>query len=326
MGPGSVVHSLAVETCAVETCAELVESGAAIEDIHAYMRRLEASATERRLRGEEVCDQAFPVELFALRPACTVLAPLVLVGGMGPLAGAKGFARACSIFGESREILLLQACSIPDRTRAVLADACSRTGISPEHVALGGALEAALREAISHVASTRRAIDVIALCNAAHAFLPGVFARTRNDEVRLISLVECVVGALRRQRSRPALILSSVGTRVSRIFTRRLDEAGIAYIEPSDRIQETLTCAIYDGLKAVDWETASAAGEAVFAELLATNTDIECIVAACTEIPPIIDLLKRTGRADLKERLSGIDVIDPVELALTAAAVSAGAA
>ena len=307
---------------AVDECTEFVESGAAIEATHAWIRGLSASAAERRLRGEEVCDQNFPVELFALRPARTTLPPLVLLGGMGPLAGARGFVRACAIFGERREILLLQACSIPDRTRAVLADARMQgearrgAGISPEHVAVVRALEAALGEAVRHVISMRRPIDVIALCNAAHAFLPGVFARTGSGDVRLVSLVESVVEELGRRRARPALILSSVGTRVSRIITRRLDEAGIAYVEPSDRLQEALMRAIYEGLKALDWETASAAGGQVFAELLATGTDIGCIVAACTEIPQILDLVKRTGSEDLQERLSRIDVVDPVELAL----------
>lgn len=310
-------HSLAVD------CTEFVESGAAMEATHAYMRRLEESAADRRRRGEDVCDQAFAVELFALRPARTVLAPLVLLGGMGPIAGAKGFARACEIFGESREIVLLQACSIPDRTRAILADARSRSGISPEHVALDDSLEEALHEAIGHVSSTRGAIDVIALCNAAHAFLPAVFARMRSGGVRLISLVECVVDTLRRRPSGPALILGSLGTRVSRIFTRRLDEAGLVYAEPSDRMQEALTRAIYDGLKALDWKTASAEGEAVVAGILATNRDIGCIVAGCTEIPPILSLLKRSGSDDLKEKLSTIPIIDPVELALLE---SAGAA
>lgn len=200
----------------------------------------------------------------------------------------------------------------------MLADARSQAGISPEHRAVVGALETALREAVRHVTSTHRPIDVVALCNAAHAFLPDVFARTENADVRLISLVERVVDMLGRQGTRPALILSSLGTRVSRIFTRRLDEAGIAYVEPPDGVQEALMRAIYEGLKALDWETASAAGEAVFAELFATRTDIGCIVAACTEIPPILDLLKRTGSEDLKKRLSAIDVIDPVELAFTA--------
>lgn len=287
-------------------------------------------------------DQDFPVELFALRPAHPALAPLVLLGGMGPLAGAKGFVRACSMFGESREIVLLQACSIPDRTQAALADARSQTGSSPEHVAVGCALEAALDEAVRHVTSTRRPIDVIVLCNAAHAFFSLPVARdplpasqstghgsqstghgSRATNVRLISLVECVVGALGRHPSGPALILSSLGTRVSRIFPRRLEQAGIAYVEPSDRIQDVLMRAIYEGLKALDWETASAAGEAVFTELLGAGTDIGCIVAACTEIPQIVELVKRTGSEDLRARLSRIDVVDPVELALHAVARAA---
>lgn len=291
-----------------------------MEAIDIHIRRLSAIAAGRRLRGEEVCDQDFPVELFALHPARTAHAPLVLLGGMGPLAGAKGFARACAMFGESREIVLLQACSVPDRTRAALADVRSRTGVSPEHVAVGCALDAALHEAIRHVTSTRRGIDVIVLCNAAHAFLPDDFV---TGNVRLISLVECVVHELARQGSWPALILSTLGTRVSRIFPRRLDQAGIAYVEPSDRVQETLMRAIYEGLKALDWEMASAAGEAVFAELLGAGTDLGCIVAACTEIPQIVELVKRTGSKDLRDRLSRIDVVDPVELALHAVARAA---
>jgi len=289
-----------------------------MEAVLAYLRRFSASAAEQRLRGEDVRDQNFPVELFALRPSATTLPPLVLLGGMGPLAGAEGFARACSIFGESREILLLQACSVPDRTQAAIADARCPDGISPEHRAVVRALETALCEAIRHVTSTRRPIDVLVLCNAAHAFLPGV-ARTGRGDLRLISLVECVVDALERRRSsRPALILSSLGTRISRIFTRRLDEKGIPWVEPADRIQVALMRAIYDGLKAFDPETASAAGQAVFAEIFATSTNFDCIVAGCTEIPPILAMVSQTGSEDLRKRLSRIDVVDPVELALQA--------
>lgn len=284
---------------------EFVESTAAIEAIHAYIGRLSATAAARRLRGEQVRDQDFPVELFALRPPRTTRPPLVLLGGMGPLAGAKGFARACAMFGESREIVLLQACAIPDRTKAILAG---------EHATLVRELEGALHEAIGHVESPRRPIDLIALCNAAHAFLPEVFARMKSDVVRSISLVECVVDELRLRRSRPPLILATPGTRTARIFARRLDEEGIAFREPSPHAQETLTRAIYEGLKALDWETASAAGEAVFGE------ETGCIVAACTEIPEILELLKRTGSDELARRLARIDVVDPVELALHAGA------
>src|SRR6185436_8225446 len=210
--------------CRLNACAEFVESGAAIEAIHASMQRLSASAAERRLRGEEVGDQDFPVELFALRPARTTLPPLVLLGGMGPFAGAQGFARACSLFGESREILLLQACSIPDRTQAILADARSATGVSVEHGVLVSMLAAARQAAIDRVITPHRMIDVVMLCNAAHAFLPDGVARGGNERVQSISLVDCVVDALRQRCSGPALILSAEGTRLSGIYTRRLEE------------------------------------------------------------------------------------------------------
>jgi aspartate racemase len=306
--------SVAAPSFPIETCAELADSGAAIEAMHAYVRQLSVTASRRRLRGEDVCDQSLPVELFALRPPRTAVPPLVLLGGMGPLAGANGFARACAVFGESREIVLLQACSIPDRTQAVLADAQSRSVSSPEHVAVVDALDAALHEAMRHVTSPSRAIDVIALCNAAHAFLPEVFARMANRDVRLISLAECVVDAL-VHRAGAALILSTVGTRVARVFTRRFDEEGIRYVEPSDAMQEELTRAIYAGIKALDWKTAAAAGEAVLTELLVANRDVDCIVAGCTEIPQILELLQRSASDALKKRLAAIEILDPVELA-----------
>lgn len=304
---------------AVVPSAEFTESGAAIEAMDAYARRLSVTASRRRLRGEDVSDQSLPAELFALRPPRTAVPPLVLLGGMGALAGANGFARACALFGESREIVLLQACWIPDRTRAVLADARARGGISPEHAAVVDALDAALREAIRHVTAPWRAIDVIALCNTAHAFLPEVFEPMTGGDLRLVSLAECVVEALAR-RSRPALILSTIGTRASRVFTRRLDEEGVRYVEPSDAIQEELMRAIYAGVKALDWTTASAAGEAVLTRILTTSPDLDCIVAGCTEIPQILELLQRTGSRELRERLSRIEVLDPVELAFGAVA------
>jgi aspartate racemase len=311
--------ALPAPSFAIETCAEFTTSGAAIEAMHAYVRRLSITASRRRLRGEDVSDQSLPVGLFALRPPRTAVPPLVLLGGMGPLAGANGFARACALFGESREIVLLQACSVPDRTRAILADTRFRGAVSPDHAAVVRAVDAALREAIRHVTSPWRAIDVIALCNAVHAFLPEVFRRMTGGDVRLISLAKCVAAALAR-RSRPALILSTVGTRAGRVFTRHLDEEGVRYVEPSDRIQDELMRAIYAGVKALDWTTAFEAGEAVLTEMLATNPDIDCVVAGCTEIPQILDLLTRTGSADLRKRLARIDVIDPVELAFQAIA------
>ncbi len=297
---------------AVAACTDFVTSGEAIEAAQSYIRRLSAAAVRRRVRGEEVRDQDFPVEIFALRPARATGSPLVLLGGMGPLAGAEGFAAACSRFGESREIVLLQACSIPDRTQAIQADARSATGVSVEHGVLVSMLAAARQAAIDRVLTPHRVIDVVMLCNAAHAFLPDAIARER---VRSISLVDCVVDALQRRRSRPALILSAEGTRLSGIYTRRLAEARISYVEPSARLQRALMRAIYEGVKAFDWKVAAENGAAVLDELLSANPDVECIVAGCTEIPKILDTLKSAATRELAARLSRVEILDPVELA-----------
>lgn len=308
--PGAVAQAFAVGAC-----TEFVRSGEAIEAVQSYIRRLSAIAVRRRVSGEEVCDQDFPVEIFALRPARTTGSPLVLLGGMGPLAGAEGFARACSLFGESREIVLLQACSIPDRTQAILADARSATGVSMEHGVLVSMLDAARQAAIDRVITPHRPIDVVMLCNAVHAFPPAGAARPGNERVRSISLVDCVVDALRRRPSGPALILGAEGTRLSRIYTRPLAEARIPYVEPSARLQRALMRAIYEGVKAFDWNVAAEHGAAVLEELLWANPDVECIVAGCTEIPKILETLKSTATRELAARLSRMEILDPVELA-----------
>jgi len=175
-------------------------------------------------------------------------------------------------------------------------------------------LAAARQAAIDRVITPHRMIDVVMLCNAAHAFLPDGVARGGNERVQSISLVDCVVDALRQRCSGPALILSAEGTRLSGIYTRRLEEAWIPYVEPSGRLQRALMRAIYEGVKAFDWKVAAENGAAVFEELLSENPDVECIVAGCTEIPKILETLKRTATRALEARLSRVEILDPVEL------------
>ena len=145
-------------------------------------------------------------------------------------------------------------------------------------------------------------------------------------DVRMLSLADCVVDALAQRGGGPALILSTVGTRVSRVFTRPLDTSRIRYVEPSARVQDELMRAIYEGVKALDWDIAAAAGANVLENVLAANPGIGCIVAGCTEVPEIIDLLKQRGSSALRKRLAKIEVIDPVELALNAIACNGRAA
>ncbi len=300
----------ATASIAVERRTELTSSARAVDAITSYRRELLAEATERRRRGEEVRDQTFRVESFALRPASVTHRPLVLVGGMGPVAGADGFERACRRFGETREIVLLQACAVPDRTRALVAG---------EHDALVSALVHAVHAALGLVTSPHRPVDVIVLCNAAHAVLPTVMRSVgRTDEIRWTSLVDCTAAELSRRGQGPSVLLASTGTRVGRVYSHRFDVDGIEYREPSERLQRQLMRAIYDGVKALDGETALDAGGRVFADVLDEHPGATRVVTACTEISEILAGLRSNGSAALRDRLSKADVIDPVELAFDA--------
>lgn len=63
----------------------------------AYMPGLHAFAEAFELEhGRKPCDQDFPVELIRLVPPAPVHAPLLIMGGMGPLAGAQAMQEAIS--------------------------------------------------------------------------------------------------------------------------------------------------------------------------------------------------------------------------------------
>ena len=85
----------------------------------AHRQKLEQLAKSYNSSGKVIADDDYPTELLTLRPKQTERPPLVLIGGMGALAGIAGFESACQMFRNSREILLLQACALPNRTTAM---------------------------------------------------------------------------------------------------------------------------------------------------------------------------------------------------------------
>ncbi|MBL8150141.1 MAG: hypothetical protein JNN15_09465, partial [Blastocatellia bacterium] len=93
----------------------------AIDSVEEYKRLLYRKAEEQRLKGSMLGDQSIPIELFAFKPDFSTLPSVALLGGMGPLAGAEGFIKACQQFLDSREIVLLQACSVPDRSAVIVS-------------------------------------------------------------------------------------------------------------------------------------------------------------------------------------------------------------
>ncbi len=264
-------------------------------------------AAERRARGKSTSDQDIPNEIFVLRPPCPAAPSLVLIGGMGPLAGLSGFERACQRFGDHRTIVLVQACTVADRTRVVQhADGAQDL------------VDAIARAVIEGARYTTGAADVLVLCNTAHGFLPAIAEVVQLRDAALArrlawgSLVDAVVRELARKRRSPVL-LATTGARVSGVYARALAAASVAFSEPDDELQALLMRGIYNGVKAFDPEEGRAAGAAFLRALHSRRPAMDCLIAGCAEIPLLLDWI-----GDAKASLRDVELLDPVELALAA--------
>ncbi len=183
----------------------------------AHRQKLEQLAKSYNSSGKVIADDDYPTELLTLRPKQTERPPLVLIGGMGALAGIAGFESACQMFRNSREILLLQACALPNRTTAMRQKIQKKGGGSMGHQ-LVLMLERAIQVAVSQIYSKNSIVQVIVLCNAAHCFLPLVWQQLEiNDpevtkKVQPISLIESAVQYVQQRGLRRPLLLCTNAT------------------------------------------------------------------------------------------------------------------
>jgi aspartate/glutamate racemase len=284
-----------------------------------YEAALYRNASWKRANCIPVTDQDQPEEVFGLFPARPDLPPLAIVGGMGPLAGAQAFRKACGRFQDSRALVLYQACSLPDRSTVILGEDGPDTPLCYE-IALR--LADAVRLAVDHLGPppSQPARCIIA-CNSAHYFWPLVARELRQTtarprEMQMISLVDSSLQALRSRSSRRTLLLATEGARAGKVFSAPCLDAGIVFDEPSPAQSRLLTGAIFEGVKSLDPRRAVQLGNEFFETILRSGRDYDCVLAGCTELAPLIDLLRRNGSPGVTAFLSRVTIVDPVEEAL----------
>jgi aspartate/glutamate racemase len=237
---------------------------------------------------------------------------------MGPLAGAEAFRLACARFENSRAVVLYQACSVPDRSTAILSDESIRRPMCYE-VALR--LADAVRLAVDVNPAAREPVRCILACNSAHYFWQLVVDELQRSEtlpcrLQMISLVKSSINALTLQSCRRVLLLATEGARVGQVFSTRCREASIAFDEPSPAMSRLLMSAIFEGIKSLDERRAVELGNEFFEAILRSGQEYDCILAGCTELPLTIDLLKLRGSPAVVAFLSRIRIVDPLEEAL----------
>ena len=283
-----------------------------------WKQQLYAIAQNKKLLSQPVEDQSYPNEAIVLRPKKPQAPPLLLLGGMGPLAGLGGFKLACETFQNNREIILFQACAVPNRTTVIQQ---KTQGVVDGEADLVMMLAIAIQEAMQYISNSVEPVETIVLCNGAHYFLPKVMQQLGLDypqifsRLLLISLIDTTIEYLQQRFSKP-LILCTTATRLGRVYSQRLEEVGIAYSEPNTDLQWILMQSIYQGVKTFERDFACKLGEMFFDELLKLEASVDCIIAGCTEIPLLLEWLKTSSEKQVKEFLLKLEIIDPVKLAL----------
>jgi aspartate racemase len=283
-----------------------------------YQAALCEEASRRRSNGLTVTDQDQPDEVFCLCPARPDHPPLAIIGGMGPLSGALAFRQACARFQDSRAVVLYQACSMPDRSAVILGEGHPDT---PLCRGMAFRLAAAVRLAVELAPAASQPARCMIACNSAHYFWPRVVddlrqAAARPCKVRMISLVESSLEALGRESCGRALLLATEGARVGQVFSAPCRDRGIAFDEPSPSLSRLLMRAIYEGMKALDDRRTVEIGNEYFETVSRSGQAYDCVLAGCTELALMVDLLRRNGSPTVAAFLSRVKVIDPVEEAL----------
>jgi len=289
---------------------------AAIEAMASYEAALCESAARRRSHGLTVTDQDQPEEAFGLFPEGALRPPLAIIGGLGPLAGAMAFRRACERYRDTRTVVLYQACSVPDRSAMILSGS---TLDGPACREMASRLADAVRLAVSLAGEDPYLVRCILACNTAHYFwrpLADQLGLSARGEVQMVSLVESAVEALHSQAYRKTLLLTTEGARAGRVFSAPFLDAGIGFQEPSPELSRLLMRAIFEGVKSLDSRRAVELGDEFFERILATGRNYDCVLAGCTEIPHTIDLLRLHGSPRTASFLSQVAVVDPLEEAL----------
>jgi aspartate racemase len=257
-----------------------------------------------RRDGTQAADQRHPCVTLHYQPLQVGGAPLLLLGGMGPLAGLDGFSRALEHHSQ-REIVLYQACHLPCRTEAIKSEARGEDSIAT-------VLMEGLEGAINHLLSwANGSAEMVILCNTVHHYLPRLPDRIP-DDIRLHHLPLTAIAAAARLAPQRLMLLATEGGRLSGLYSRAATDAGLNWQEPNDKEHRLLQQTINRGVKGGDTETLLAVGGELMQQLISRPNPPDALLAGCTEIPIILDTLRTRGDEEVRIFLERTEVIDPV--------------
>ncbi len=210
---------------------------------------------------------------------------LGVLGGMGPLATVDFLSKIIQSTPANSDqdhipIIAASLPQIPDRTDAILL-----SGESPLDAMTVGIRRLEVSGA-----------GAIAIpCNTAHHWYEPL---QRSTKLPILHIADSVVAHMKASGIEPGCrvgILASSGTLKVGIYETRLQAAGLAYVEPEAKIQETLIMSGIWDIKTGDLQRG--AKKIISAMEYLQDCGAKKIILACSEVPVGIDFANYTSPA-----------------------------
>lgn len=200
-----------------------------------------------------------------------------IIGGMGPLASADLYIKIIKLTNASRDqehvpLIIDNNTLIPDRPSYILDH--TKPDPLPSLIQSANRLKNAGCEAICLA------------CNTAHYFADDI---TKKTGVKILDMPKITVESILKNHKdlKNICVLATNVTIKTGIYDKELEKNGLNSVKLSDEIQTKLMSCIYDGVKAGKIDE-----YAKKFQNIVDNLEADLFLAACTELPIFLPLIK----------------------------------
>ena len=263
-----------------------------------YEMLLKSSAKKLQSQGVKIRDQVFECCAFSMVSNNTQDKHVLLLGGMGPLAGVHGAKDVINMIGNSASITLFQACGIPERRMDTEV---------PQY------LLSALNSAIKLCPENKK-IELIILCNSAHKYIQDIISRSNfQNKFIFYSFIDGVKKYSDIFFDKKSIVLQTDFTAENRLYN------GVENLFFLDDIfapttQKKYLSSIIDGVKTFDKDKILKNSTPLFKAL--KDYEIKKVLLGCTELPVAIECIKTYADKETINLLDAFEFINPLHLVL----------
>lgn len=263
-----------------------------------YEVSLRSSAKKLQTQGLKVRDQVFECCAFSMASNNPKDKHILLLGGMGPLAGVYGAKDVISMIGNSTSITLFQACGIPERR--IDAEV-------PRY------LLSALNSAIK-ICPKNKKIEFVVLCNSAHKYIQDIVSLGDfQNKLNFYSFIDGVKKYSDMFKDEKSIVLQTDFTAKNRLYN------GIKNLFCLDDIfasatQKKYLSSIIDGVKTFDKDKILKNSTPLFKAL--KDYGIKKVLLGCTELPVAIECIKTYADEETINLIGAFEFVNPLHLSI----------